>query len=308
MAGSDRYEIFDAEFQRILGPSPRLELVADGLAFAEGVCWVPNRSEVIVSDIPNNRIVSWSERSGFGVFRRPSGCANGNTVDREGRVLSCLTRERTVVRQEHDGSMTTVADSFEGGRLTSPNDVTVKSDGSIWFTDPDYGFLHPELGHGDKPEQGRNRVYRVDPNSFEIKMVNEDFDKPNGIAFSADESVLYVGDTGRTHGEFRPHRMMAFDVVGADRDRLANPRIYADIEPHVPDGFRSDVDGNIWVAAGDGVQVFNPAGDMLGKIHTPEVAANLSFGMNDLQTLFIGATSSIWSIRLNAVGASRPPV
>ena len=133
--------------------------------------------------------------------------------------------------------------------------------------------------------------------------MSEDFDKPNGITFSPDESILYIGDTGRTHGEFRPHQLMAFDVKG---DHLENPRLFAEVNPYVPDGFRSDVDGNIWVAVGDGVQVFSPTGDLMGKIHTPEVAANLSFGMPDNQTLFIGATSSIWSIKLNTSGALRP--
>ena len=303
MAIGDQFEIFDNEFQSMLGSNPELVQSADGLAFAEGVCWVPSQNKVISSDIPNNRIVSWSESDGFGIYREPSGCSNGNTVDREGRVISCLTRGRTVVREELDGTITTIAEAHDGGKLTSPNDVTVKSDGSIWFTDPDYGFLHPELGHGDIPEQDRNRVYQVDGDTLDITMVSEDFDKPNGIAFSPDESVLYVGDTGRTHGEFRPHRLMAFDVQD---NGLTNPRIFANVEPHVLDGFRPDVNGNIWVAAGDGVQVFNPAGDMLGKIHTPEVAANLSFGMSDNQTLFIGATSSIWSIKLNIAGATRP--
>lgn len=303
MANESQFEILSDEFQRLLGSNPELVELANGLAFAEGVCWVPAENQVIVSDIPNNRIVKWSESDGFGIYREPSGCSNGNTVDREGRVISCLTRGRTVVRQEPDGSMTTIADSFDGGKLTSPNDVAVKSDGSIWFTDPDYGFLHPELGHGDKPEQDRNRVFRVDGETLDISMVSEDFDKPNGIAFSPDESVLYVGDTGRTHGEFRPHRLMAFDVDGAS---LSNPRLFADVDPHVPDGFRTDVDGNVWVSAGDGAQCFNPAGELLGKIHTPEVAANLSFGMSDKQTMFIGATSSIWSVRLNIAGSTRP--
>ena len=312
MTGSDQFEIFEEEFQRILGMTPSLTLLADSLTFAEGVCWVPDvesaagQGKVIVSDVPNNRIVSWSEVDGFGIYREPSGRANGNTVDREGRVLSCLTSGRTVVRQEQDGSLTTIADTFGGGLLTSPNDIVVKSDGSIWFTDPDYGFLELAVGHGDKPEQNRNRVYRVDPDSLDITMVSEDFDKPNGIAFSPDESVLYVGDTGRTHGEFRPHRLMAFDVVGDALDTLENPRVFVDVEPYVPDGFRADIDGNMWTACGDGVQVFSPGGDLLGKIHTPEVAANLSFGMADGQTLFVGATSSIWSIELNIAGATRP--
>tara|TARA_Y100001934_G_scaffold283727_1_gene406034 strand:- start:1603 stop:2520 length:918 start_codon:yes stop_codon:yes gene_type:complete len=303
MSSNKNFEIFDDDFQRMLGNDPELVQLADGLAFAEGVCWVPYKNKVIVSDIPNNRIVSWSESDGFGIYREPSGCSNGNTVDREGRVISCLTRGRTVVREEQDGSMTTIADSYNGGKLTSPNDVAVKSDGSIWFTDPDYGFLHPELGHGDKPEQDRNRVFRVDGETLDITMVSEDFDKPNGITFSPDESILYVGDTGRTHGEFRPHNLRAFDVYG---DKLTDPRLFVDVEPYVPDGFRADVDGNIWVAVGDGVHCYNPAGNLLGKILTPEVSANLSFGMSDNQTLFIAATSSIWSIKLNTAGATRP--
>jgi gluconolactonase len=298
------FEIFDDEFQQILGPNPTLKLLADGLAFAEGVCWVPHLNKVIVSDIPNDRIVSWGESEGSGIYREPSGRANGNTVDREGRVISCLTKGRTVVREEYDGSLTTLAESYNGGKLTSPNDVAVKSDGSIWFTDPDYGFLDSTVGHADSLEQDRNRVFRIDPDTLELSVVSEDFDKPNGITFSPDESVLYVGDTGRTHGEFRAHNLMAFDVVGAT---LENPRVFAEVDPGVPDGFRADIDGNIWVASGDGVQVFNPNGDLLGKIHTPEVAANLSFGgMSDNQTLFIGATSSIWSIELNIAGATRP--
>jgi gluconolactonase len=301
---TNHFEVFSDEFQRMLGPSPEMKLLSATLKFAEGVCWIASGEYLIVSDVPNNRIMKWSEREGLVVFRQPSGTANGNAVDLEGRVLSCLTRGRAVVRQEHDGSLVALADRYRDGRLTSPNDIVVKSDGSIWFTDPDYGFLCPEFGHGNKPEQDRNRVYRVVPGTGEITAVSEDFDKPNGIAFSPDESVLYVGDTGRTHGEFRAHQIIAFDVT-TDATTLINPRVFAVIEPWVPDGFRVDVAGNLFVTAGDGVQVFNPGGEMLGKIHTPEAAANCSFGMSDRQTLFIGATSSIWSVRLNTAGA--PP-
>ncbi len=295
------FEILSDEFQRILGPSPKLELLSSDLKFAEGVCWVERQSCLIVSDFLNDRIMRWSPHDGIGVYRQPAATANGNTVDREGRVISCLTRGRSVVREELDGSLTTIADRFQGRRLTSPNDVIVKSDGSIWFTDPDYGFLCLDFGHGDKPEQDRNRVYRVVPDTGEISVVCEDFDKPNGLAFSPDESILYVGDTGRTHGEFRPHQLVAFDVVNHGT-ALANPRVFTVIEPWVPDGFRLDVDGNLYVTAGDGVQVFDPQGHLLGKILTPQVAANCSFGMPDNQTLFIGASNSIWSIRLNTMG------
>jgi gluconolactonase len=302
-----QFEVLSDDFGRMLGPSPELKLLATGLKFAEGVCWIENGEYLIVSDLGNDRIVKWSEREGLGIFRQPSGEANGNTVDLEGRVLSCLTRDRAVVRQEHDGSIVTLADRYRGGRLTSPNDVVVKSDGSIWFTDPDYGFVAPAIGHGDKPEQERNCVYRVVPDTREITVVSNDFDKPNGIAFSPDESVLYVGDTGRTHGEFRPHQLVAFDVT-TDGAALRNPRVFTKIEPWVPDGFRADAAGNLFVTTGDGVQVFDPGGEMLGKILTPETAANCSFGMSDRQTLFIGATSSIWSIRLNTIGAGFPSV
>ncbi len=297
------FEVYSDEFQRILGPSPELKLLSSDLKFAEGVCWVERSGFLIVSDFLNDRIVKWSERGGLSIFRQPAATANGNAVDLEGRVVSCLTRGRSVVRQEHDGYLTTVADRYGKGRLTSPNDVVVKSDGTIWFTDPDYGFLCPDdFGHGDKPEQDRNRVYRVVPETGEITSVSEDFDKPNGLAFSPDESILYVGDTGMTHGNFRPHQLMAFDVV-KNGTALANPRVFTVIEPWVPDGFRLDADGNLYVTAGDGIQVFNPKGEMLGKILTPQTAANCSFGMSDNQTLFIGATTSIWSIRLNAIGA-----
>jgi gluconolactonase len=301
------FEAYSDEFRRILGPSPELKLLSSDLKFAEGVCWVERSGFLIVSDFLNDRIVKWSERDGLSIFRQPAATANGNTVDLEGRVVSCLTRGRSVVRQEHDGYLTTIADRYGKGRLTSPNDVVAKSDGTIWFTDPDYGFLCPDdFGHGDKPEQDRNRVYRVVPETGEITSVSEDFDKPNGLAFSPDESVLYVGDTGRTHGEFRPHQLMAFDVI-KNGTALANPRVFTVIEPWVPDGFRLDVDGNLYVTAGDGVQVFNPKGEMLGKILTPQTAANCSFGMSDHQTLFIGATTSIWSIRLNTAGAVQRP-
>ena len=299
---SSPFVILSDEFQRILGSAPKLELLSNDFIFSEGVCWVERGQFLVVSDFFNDRIMKWTEREGLGVFRQPSQTANGNAVDAEGRVISCLTRGRSVVRYERDGSTTVLADSYQGGRLTSPNDAVVKSDGTVWFTDPDYGWLVPEFGHCQPPEQPRNRVYRVVPETGEITAVSEDFDKPNGICFSPDERTLYVGDTGMTHGAFRPHRLMAFDV-NADGATVSNPRLFADIEPWVPDGFRCDADGNVYVGAGDGVQVLTPAGTMIGKIVTPETVGNLSFGMSDRQTLFIGATKSLWSIRLNAAGA-----
>ena len=297
------FEIFDDRFTQILGRAPELEEVATGMSFTEGTNWVAKGQYLVWSDIPNNRIMRWSESEGVSVFRSPCGNTNGHTTDLEGRLLSCETSGRRVSRTEDDGTVLTLVDRYRGKRLTSPNDIAVKSDGSVWFTDPDYGALHPELGHGDRPEQDRNRVYRLVPETGELTAVSEDFDKPNGIAFSPDESVLYVGDTGRTHGEFRAHRVMAFEVNGTE---LMHPRVFADVDPWVPDGMRVDVQGNLFVSAGDGVQCFSPSGELIGKIRTPEVAANCSFGMSDRQTLFIAATSRIWKVKLNTAGAVRP--
>jgi gluconolactonase len=274
------------------------------MAFCEGTCYVPGGDFFIWSDIPNDRINRWSEREGVSVFRQGAGNANGNTVDRAGRVYSCETSGRKVSVTEPDGRVWTLVESYQGKRLTSPNDIVVKSDDSIWFTDPDYGALHEHIGHAQPPEQERNRVYRFEPATGALEAVAEDFDKPNGLAFSPDESRLYIGDTGRTHGEERNHHVMAFDVV--DGRRLANGHVFAVVDPWVPDGMRVDARGNLYVAAGDGVQVFDPAGRLLGKILTPEVAANCAFGGRDYATLLIAATSSVWRIRLNAQGARRP--
>ena len=295
-------EIIQDEFREIADPNAELRLLSDELEFAEGVCWLPDRGYVIVSDFKNNRIMRWNEEEGMRIFREPSDAANGNTQDLEGRVLSCLTRGRTVVRLEHDGSLVPIASRYEGGKLTSPNDVVVKKDGTIWFTDPDYGFLHPDFGHGEKPEQTHNRVYMLNEDSDELISVSEDFDKPNGIAFSPDESVLYVGDSGRTHGAFRNHQIIKFEVT--EGNAVLNPTVFTVIEHGVPDGFRCDVNGNLYVTTEQGVQVFDPDGRTLGKIHTPEIAANCSFGMSDRQRLFIGATSGLWCIDLNTQGAA----
>ena len=297
-----QFEILSDEFQRIVRPSGGIELVADGMIFTEGTTWVPDRDMVIWSDFFNNRIMQWSESGGIDVFRQPSNRVNGNTIDLEGRVVSCETTGRKVVREELDGTIATVADRYDGGRFTSPNDVVVKSDGSIWFTDPSYGILVPGIGDGEMPEQERDRVYRVDPETGQVDSVCEDFDKPNGLAFSPDESLLYIADSGRTHGEFRNHLVMRFDVSDGGAS-IENPAVLAVVDPGVPDGMRVDTDGNLYVAAGDGVQVFSPSGDLLGKILTPDVVTNCAFGMPDYQTLFIAATECVWKVRLDAAGA-----
>ena len=294
-------QVIDERFQEIVDADTTIELVADGMGFTEGPAWIHDGGYLVWSDIPNDRIMRWSESDGVSVFRQPSRNANGNTVDADGNLLTCETSGRRVSITRPGGPETVLVDSYRGKPLTSPNDVIVKSDGSIWFSDPDYGALMDDQGHGESPQQERNRVYRLDPSTGDMTAVAEDFDKPNGLAFSPDESVLYISDSGATHGNHRPHHIRAFDVV--DGTRLTNSRVVSEISPHVPDGLRIDTDGILYVTSGEGVQVFTPEGEMLGKFLTPEVAANCCFGMADRRTFFICATSSVWMVQLKSRGA-----
>ena len=294
-------QVIDERFRGIVDPDATIELVADGMGFTEGPAWIHDGGYLVWSDIPNDRIMRWSESDGVSVFRQPSRNANGNTVDAHGNLLTCETSGRRVSIARPGEPETMLVDSYGGKPLTSPNDVIVKSDGSIWFSDPDYGALVDDQGHGQSPEQARNRVYRLDPSTRDLTAVAEDFDKPNGLAFSPDESVLYISDSGATHGNDRPHHIRAFDVI--DGTRLTNSRVVCEISPHVPDGLRVDTNGILYVTSGEGVQVFTPEGEMLGKFLTPEVAANSCFGMADRQTFFICATSSVWMVRLKSTGA-----
>ena len=294
-------QVIDERFRGIVDTDTTIELIADGMGFTEGPAWIHDGGYLVWSDIPNDRIMRWSESDGVSVFRQPSRNANGNTVDADGNLLTCETSGRRVSITRPGEPETMLVDSYGGKPLTSPNDVIVKSDGSIWFSDPDYGSLMDDQGHGESPQQERNRVYRLDPSTGDLKAVAEDFDKPNGLAFSPDESVLYISDSGATHGNDRPHHIRAFDVV--DGTRLTSSRVVCEVSPHVPDGLRIDTDGILYVTSGEGVQVFTPEGEMLGKFLTPEVAANCCFGMADRQTFFICATSSVWMVRLKSTGA-----
>ncbi len=297
-------EIVRDEFRRIVGRSPKVTLIAERQGFSEGTAWSPE-GYLVWSDIPMDRIMRWEPKRAVSLFRFGGGNANGNSFDHQGRLLTCETSGRRVSITDHDGTVRTLVSKFRGGRLTSPNDIVVKSDGTIWFTDPDYGFLNPELGHGERPEQARNRVYRFDPSIGELTVISEDFDKPNGIAFSPDEKYLYVGDTGRTHGEFRNHQLVRYDVAQDGRS-VRSPKVFCIVDPHVPDGFRCDTAGNVYVGAGDGVQVFNPDGQLIGKIRTAEAVGNCCFGMSEYDTLFIAASKQVLMVRLNVQGAYRP--
>jgi gluconolactonase len=301
------FEVRDPRFEACLVNYIRVERLWTGAIWSEGPAWFGAGRYLVWSDIPNNRMLRYDECDGsVSVFRQPSNNSNGNTVDTEGRLVTCEHLARRVTRTEHDGSITVLADRYRGKRLNSPNDVVIKRDGSIWFTDPSYGILIDLEGGKAKSEQdGVCRVYRVDPGSGEVEAVAEDFIKPNGLAFSPDEKHLYIADTGATHLKDGPKHIRRLDV-GHDGKTLANSMVFAESESGIFDGFRVDSDGRIWTSAGDGVHCFDPDGTLIGKIRIPEIVANVCFGGPKLNRLFICGTSSLYSVRLAINGAGYP--
>jgi gluconolactonase len=294
-------EILDPRFDRYRVKSASVERLTTGYRWCEGPVWFGDSRMLVWSDIPNERMMRWDEESGaVTVFRKPSNYANGNTRDRQGRLVTCEHGGRRVTRTEHDGNITVLADGYKGKRLNSPNDVVVKSDGSIWFTDPSFGILSHYEGHQAKPELPTN-VYRVDPATREITVVQDSITFPNGLAFSPDERLLYVVECAS------PRLIRSFDVVG-DGTQLGNSRVVIDATGATPDGFRVDVDGNLWCGWGmgteelDGVRVFSPAGEPLGHIHLPERCANVCFGGVKRNRLFMAASHSIYALYVNTQG------
>ncbi len=279
-----------------------VERLYTGCRWAEGPVWFGDGRCVLWSDIPNNRILRWDEETGVtSVFRRPSNNANGNTRDRAGRLVTCEHGARRVTRTEYDGSITVLADRFEGKRLNSPNDVVVRSDGSIWFTDPEFGILGYYEGERAEPELSTN-VYRIDGATGAITLASDEIARPNGLAFSPDERTCYIVECG-----VLPRRLLAFDV-SADGRTLSNRRVFVDAGQGTPDGFRCDVDGNLWCGWGmsdslDGVMVFNPGGEPIGRIALPERCANLCFGGRHRNRLFMAASQSLYSLYVQTQGA-----
>jgi gluconolactonase len=290
-----------------------VERVATGMRWAEGPVYFPAGRYVLFSDIPNNRIMRFSEDDGhLSVYRQPSMNSNGNTIDREGRLITCEHSGRRVTRTELDGSITIIADKYNGKRLNSPNDAVVASDGSIWFTDPVYGIGGYYEGVKAEPEQEKHNVYRVDPKSGDIKVVVDDFVEPNGITFSPDEKKLYVIDTGFTDGPDNPSHIRVFDPdIGAGK--VSNSKVFAEMpKPSITDGMRTDTAGRIWCSVGwgdpseDGVRCYTPEGDLLGKIHIPETVANLCFGGQQRNRLYICGSTSLYAVYTSAQGAMKP--
>ncbi|MGP1395710.1 MAG: SMP-30/gluconolactonase/LRE family protein [Inquilinaceae bacterium] len=301
---TDDFEIIDPRFSRLVFGNVHVEKLFTGCRWAEGPAYFAAGRYLVWSDIPNDRMMRWDETDGaVSVFRQPANNTNGHTVDRDGRLVSCEHRGRRVTRTEPDGSITVLADRHDGKRLNSPNDVVVKSDGSIWFTDPPYGILSDYEGDKADSEIGANHVYRIDPSTGAVSIVADDFDKPNGIAFSPDESILYIADTGASHTPDGPRHIRAFDVDGTS---LRNSRVFAECQAGMFDGFRCDTQGHVWTSAADGVHCYAPDGTLLGKIRVPEVVANVEFGGRKRNRLFICGTTSLYAVFVNAQGARRP--
>jgi gluconolactonase len=305
---SERYpdpaiEVLDPSFAKYRIFSAAVERLATGMRWCEGPVWFGDGRYLLWSDIPNNRILKWEEETGqVSVFRKPSNFANGNTRDRQGRLVTCEHGGRQVTRTEYDGSISVILDRHDGKRLNSPNDVVVKSDGSIWFTDPPFGILGNYEGHQATPELPQN-VYRVDAVSGRTSVVAGDLRGPNGLAFSPDENKLYMVESRAT-----PNRLIrVYDVI--DGEKLANDRVFVDAGPGTPDGFRCDVDGNLWCGWGmgtpelDGVVVFSPEGHLIGRIRLPERCANVCFGGLKRNRLFMAASRSLYSLYVNTQGA-----
>ena len=299
---TDDFVVFDDRFARLAMGNVHVETLYTGCRWAEGPAWFAAGRYLVWSDIPNDRIMRWDETDGsVSVFRQPAMNSNGHTVDGQGRLVSCEHLGRCVSRTEHDGTRTVLAAHFEGNRFNSPNDVVVKSDGSVWFTDPSYGIDSDYEGDAARSEIGAQRVYRVDPDSGAISMAASDFVQPNGLAFSPDESLLYIVDTGATHQTDGPHHVRCFRV--GVNGSLSGGEVFAICPVGLYDGLRVDVHGNLWLSAGDGVHCHAPDATLLGKVLIPETVANLCFGGAKRNRMFICGTTSLYSVYLNTRGA-----
>lgn len=296
------FKIVDPAFGRfVLGNAPVKQLVT-GFDWVEGPVWFGDAKCLLFSDIPNNRIMRWSPESGISVYTAQSNYANGHTRDQVGRLISCEHGTRRVTRTEHDGSITIIADSFNGKPLNSPNDVVVKSDGTIWFTDPHYGIMTNYEGFA-AAQENPCVVYRVTPETGQVDVMIDDMNCPNGLVFSPDERLLYVADTGRMHSS-DPQHIRVYDC--ATDGKVSGGRLFHTVDTGCADGIRVDTDGNLWSSAGDGVHCIAPDGHLMGKILVPEVVSNICFGGRAKHELYITATTSLYRVTLNRKGNQTP--
>ncbi len=286
----------------LVGTGSRLVRLCTGAVWSEGPVYLPADGSVVWSDIPNNRMLRWSPDEGMDVFRSPSEFVNGNTLDREGRMVHCSHGQRSINRTEPDGTTRVLVDRWEGRRLNSPNDLVVHTDGSIWFTDPPYGILSNVEGYQAESEIGANHIYRFDPDSGELRVVVTDVEEPNGLGFSPDGSLLYVADTSaavRTDGTGNHH----IRVYRVSSSRALDGRLFCVVDPGLADGFRLDRHGNVFTSSEDAIQVFAPDGTRIGRIPVPEKVSNCCWGGPGKDVLFITASTSLYSIATTTVGA-----
>ena len=299
----DGFEVHDPAFLALVLPNARLVTLGESFAWLEGPVWFGDAEQLLVSDLPNDRILRWTEDGGVSVFREPSGFANGHARDREGRLVGCSHRDRCVTRTELDGAVTILADRFEGRRLNAPNDLAVHPDGAIWFTDPLYG-IETDYEGGKQDSEQPPAVYRLDPATRALTRVADDFEGPNGLCFSPDGTLLYVAETGRHFAPDPVRHIRVFDVQGGQH--LANGRVFHTISPGYADGLRCDEAGRVWSSAGDGVHCLDPEGRLLGRILTGAVVSNLVFGGRNRSRLFLCASHRLMAIYVNVRGAQRP--
>ena len=273
--------------------------IHSGMKWAEGPCYIKSHKKLYFSDIPNNHLLSW-DGNNIKIEKNPSNFINGNTEDLEGNLISCSHGGRCIYKTDINGNTTTLVDKYLDKKLNSPNDVVVKSDGSIWFTDPPYGILSDYEGYKGDMEYGACYVFRYDPKENNLEVVSKDFLKPNGLSFSVNEDKIYIADSGGSHDINAPNQIMVYDVV--ENRILKNGKVFHKFNPFFADGFRVDKDDNVWTSAGKGIKCFNPQGEVIGQLLLPDLVANLTFGGENNNILYVTSSSNLYSMELNQQG------
>ena len=300
------FDIVDSSFRDLIIPTASPELLYDAGRWLEGPLWLGDSCQLLFSDIPNDVVMRWAPGLGVAPFLAPAAYQNGRARDAQGRVIACEHGGRRLVRTALDGAIEVLCQSHGGARLNSPNDVAVRSDGTVWFTDPDYGILSDYEGHRAPREQAACHVFRLDPGTSEPVAVVFDMDRPNGLAFSPDESLLYVADSGGSHNpDGNPHHIRRFTVQ--DDRSLSSAGVLTEVSPGMPDGMKIDEHGHVWTSAGDGVHCYAPDGNLLGRIRLPQTVSNLCFGGVEGNRLFITATQCLYALDVATRGAPVPP-
>ena len=273
--------------------------IHSGMKWAEGPCYIKSHKKLYFSDIPNNHLLSW-DGNNIKIEKNPSNFINGNTEDLEGNLISCSHGGRCIYKTDINGNTTTLVDKYLDKKLNSPNDVVVKSDGSIWFTDPPYGILSDYEGYKGDMEYGACYVFRYDPKENNLEVVSKDFLKPNGLSFSVNEDKIYIADSGGSHDINAPNQIMVYDVV--ENKILKNGKVFHKFNPFFADGFRVDKDDNVWTSAGKGIKCFSPQGEVIGQLLLPDLVANLTFGGENNNILYVTSSSNLYSMELNQQG------